>query len=212
MKKLALIIGLIFVNLACYAQEKKLNSDYTELIEWNAPRENIAKPFVLEIEHESFESFLAGRNKDTTLDKKFTAETLLQAIKNNEDIFFYGFVSYHKNNVIEQGKYLFLNQFTTGIERNFAVPIGVYVGRLISEDEVVTYRFSEKEENKDICKHLTSYIYFNSDRNAYMWLKEESPEEFTRALQNKDSSLPPYALLFQKEWEKIIGQYIFGNN
>ena len=212
MKKLALIIGLIFVNLICYAQKKRLNSDYTELIEWNAPRENIAKPFVLEIERESFESFLEERNKDIWVNRTFTKDSLLNAVKNNEDIFFYGFGPYYKNNVIQKDKYIFLNQFTIIGQRNFAVPIGVYVGRLISEDEVVTYRFSEKEENKDICKHLTSYIYFNTDRNAYMWLKEESPEEFTRALQSKDSSLPPYALLFQKEWEKIIGQYIFGNN
>lgn len=35
MKKTALIIGLIFVNLICYAQKKRLDSDYTELIERN---------------------------------------------------------------------------------------------------------------------------------------------------------------------------------
>lgn len=212
MKKLALIIGLIFVNLICCAQEKKLNSDYTELIEWNGEGKNNSKPFVLEIERESFESFLDERNKDMWVNQTFTKDSLLNAVKNNEDIFFYGFGPYYKNNVIQKDKYIFLNQFTIIGQRNFAVPIGVYVGRLISEDEVVTYRFSEKEENKDICRHLTSYIYFNSDRNAYIWLKEESPAEFTRALQSKASSLPPYALLFQKEWEKIIEQYIFGNN
>ena len=212
MKKLVLIIGLIFVNLICYAQEKNLNSDYTELIEWNGEGKNNSKAFALEIEKESFEKFLHRRNVDTTLNKKFTAEELMQTVKNNEDIFYYCPVEFHKNRVIERGRYIFLDQFSTGIERHFAYRIYDYVGRLISEDEVVTYRFSEKKINKEIFKDLKSYMYFDTAKNAYMWLKEESPEEFTRALQSKDSSLPPYALLFQKEWEKIIGQYIFGNN
>lgn len=50
MKKTALIIGLIFVNLTCYAQKKRLDSDYTELIEWNGQGENNSKAFALEIE------------------------------------------------------------------------------------------------------------------------------------------------------------------
>lgn len=50
MKKTALIIGLIFVNLTCYAQKKRLNSDYTELIEWNGEGKNNSKAFALEIE------------------------------------------------------------------------------------------------------------------------------------------------------------------
>lgn len=54
MKKLVLIIGLIFVDLICYAQEKNLNSDYTELIEWNGQGENNSKPFALEIELEKY--------------------------------------------------------------------------------------------------------------------------------------------------------------
>lgn len=212
MKKLALIIGLIFVNLICYAHEKNLNSAYTELVEWNGEGKNNSKPFVLEIERESFENFLEERNKDIWVNRTFTKDSLLNAVKNNEDIFFYGFGPYYKNNVIQKDKYIFLNQFTIIGQRNFAVPIGVYVGRLISEDEVVTYRFSEKKINKEIFKDLKSYVYFDTAKNAYMWLREESQEEFTSALQNKDSSLPPYVLLFQKEWEKIIGQYIFGNN
>lgn len=54
MKKTALIIGLIFVNLTCYAQEKRLDSDYTELIEWNGQGENNSKAFALEIELEKY--------------------------------------------------------------------------------------------------------------------------------------------------------------
>lgn len=54
MKKTALIIGLIFVNSTCYAQEKRLDSDYTELIEWNGQGENNSKPFALEIELEKY--------------------------------------------------------------------------------------------------------------------------------------------------------------
>lgn len=54
MKKTALIIGLIFVNLICYAQEKNLNSDYTELIEWNGEGKNNSKAFALEIELEKY--------------------------------------------------------------------------------------------------------------------------------------------------------------
>lgn len=50
MKKLILIIGLIFVNSTCYAQEKRLDSDYTELIEWNGKGKNNSKAFALEIE------------------------------------------------------------------------------------------------------------------------------------------------------------------
>ena len=121
MKKTALIIGLIFVNLTCYAQKKRLNSDYTELIEWNGEGKNNSKAFALEIEKESFEKFLHRRNVDTTLSKKFTAEELMQTVKNNEDIFYYCPVEFHKNRVIERGKYIFLDQFSTGIERHFAL-------------------------------------------------------------------------------------------
>lgn len=209
MKKAIFILGLIFVNLICYSQEKKLKSAYTELVEWNEEGEDSSKPFAMEIKKESFEKFLNGRNRDTTLNRKFTSEELMKAIKNNEDIFFYGPVDYHKNNVLERGKYILLNQFTTGIERNVAHPIGIYVGRLISDDEVVTYRFSEKKSNEDIYGKLNKYIYFNTEKNKYMWLKPESPEEFTKALQSRDKSLPEYVLSFQQEWEKIIEEYIF---
>lgn len=54
MKKTALIIGLIFVNLTCYAQKKRLDSDYTEVIEWNGEGKNNLKPFALEIELEKY--------------------------------------------------------------------------------------------------------------------------------------------------------------
>lgn len=201
--------SLLFLCVIGFAEEKLFSSSSTELIEWNGEGKDDKKPFVLEIEKQTFENFLARRNRDTTLNRKFTSEELMKAIKNNEDIFFYGPVDYHKNNVLERGKYILLNQFTTGIERNVAHPIGIYVGRLISDDEVVTYRFSEKKSNEDIYGKLNKYIYFNTEKNKYMWLKPESPEEFTKALQSRDKSLPEYVLSFQQEWEKIIEEYIF---
>lgn len=201
--------SLLFLCLIGFAEEKVFSSSSTELIEWNGEGKDNKKPFVLEIEKQTFENFLARRNRDTTLNRKFTSEELMKAIKNNEDIFFYEPVDYHKNNVLERGKYILLNQFTTGIERNVAHPIGIYVGRLISDDEVVTYRFSEKKSNEDIYGKLNKYIYFNTEKNKYMWLKPESPEEFTKALQSRDKSLPEYVLSFQQEWEKIIEEYIF---
>lgn len=45
----------------------------------------------------------------------------MQTVKNNEDIFYYCPVEFHKNRVIERGKYIFLDQFSTGIERHFAL-------------------------------------------------------------------------------------------
>lgn len=220
MKKIfGILISLVLCN--CIFGE----SSY-EICEWGKQGLDESKPFRLEIMEESLDSFIRDRNIDTTYERTFTKETLIEAVKNNEELVFNSPVNFMRNKLFTNGDKLFQEQYTTSVRRDIAHFICTYVGRFFIDEKVVYYRFSEKKTKiRGLSKYTriatiedkiylynedySSYLATEKD-NIYLWKDESCPEKFYNDLKNHDASLPKYVIEFQKSWEEIIQKVLKG--